>query len=209
MKPALLICLSLFCLGLGAQADSVKVAEDRPDGIYRSYSDFRRNIYISREQVISDLKKDQLDFMSKVLAADKLSYSSPGGVVTVLPKDVWGYYQNKVLYLNYKEEFFRVPVFGSVCYLVATVSVINTGFYDPMWGYGVNTSRTKEIREFIMNFYDGAITEFSMEKAEELLSRDPVLFAEYMKLNRRNRKEQVNRYIRRFNEAHPVYFLKY
>jgi menaquinone-dependent protoporphyrinogen IX oxidase len=60
-----------------------------------------------------------------------------------------------------------------------------------------------------MNFYDGAITEFSMEKAEELLSRDPVLFAEYMKLNRRNRKEQVNRYIRRFNEAHPVYFLKY
>jgi hypothetical protein len=86
--------------------------------------------------------------------------------------------------------------------------VLNAGYYDPMFGYGVNSSRSKEIREFIFNFYDGNICDFTLEKAEELLSKDKVIFAEFKSLNKRNRNEQVNRYIRRFNESHPVYFLK-
>jgi hypothetical protein len=191
------------------QADSLRVQEDRPDGIYLTYNDFRRNNFIAKEQLITEFKKEQLDFISKVTTTDKISFNAQGAVVSMPTKDLWGYYQNKALYVNYKGEFFRVPVFGAICYLVATVSVINSGFYDPTYSYGVNATRTKEIREFIIDFYDGNIIDFTMEKAEAMLGRDSVLYAGYKGLSRRSRKEQVNRYIRRFNEAHPVYFLKY
>jgi hypothetical protein len=191
-----------------AQADSVPVSENRPDGIYLTYDDFRRGRAIGREQIISDINKDQLEFMGKVVSQEKFSYNNTGGVQSAETQTVWGFFQNKTLYVNFRGEFFRVPVFGPICYLVATVTMVNGGFYDPMFGYGVNSTRTKEIREFIINYYDGLVTEFSMEGAEELLARDAALFAEFKKLSRRQRKEQVNRYIRRYNEQHPVYFLR-
>lgn len=206
----LLFVVSLFVKGhdLAAQQDSVVFPDDIKDGIYLSYADFRRNNAITKEQVISPIDKEQLEFIGKALNEDKLTFRLNGELVTHDTKTIWGFFQNKTLYVNFREEFFRVPVFGSICYLVATVTVINAGFYDPMFGYGSNTSRTKEIREFMVNFYDGNVVEFTMDKAEELLKRDPVLFEEYNKLSRRKQRDQVYRYIRKYNELHPVYFLK-
>ena len=204
----LFFILLISCPGLRAQADSVLVSENRPDGIYLTYDDFRRGRAIAREQIVSDISKDQLEFIGKVMSLEKVSYMAAGGLQSAQTSTAWGFFQNKTLYVNFRGEFFRVPVFGSICYLVATVTLINGGFYDPMFGYGVNSTRTKEIREFIINYYDGLVTEFTMEKAEELLARDADLFAEFKKLSRRKRKEQVNRYIRRYNEQHPVYFLR-
>jgi len=208
MRSLFFILTILNGLTMFTQSDSIKVPQEREDAIYLTYENFRRNIFISKEEVVSDLKKDVLDFMARTLSTENFTYTTPNGKVVTPSKDVWGFYQNKTLHVNYRDEFFRVPVFGSICYLVATVVVMNTGFYDPMVGYGINSGRAKEIREFIINFYDGVVSDFTMEKAEELLGKDPVLFAEYSQLSRRNRKEQVNRYIRRFNELHPVYFLK-
>ena len=193
---------------LSAQQDSVIFPGDIKDGIYLTYADFRRNSAITKEQVVSSIDKEQLDFMSKAMDQETLTLNLNGQTVTRETKTVWGFFQNKTLYINFREEFFRVPVFGSICYLVATVTVINAGFYDPMFGYGSNSSRTKEIREFMVNFYDGNVVEFTMDKAEELLKRDPVLFQEYTKLGRRKQRDQVYRYIRKYNDLHPVYFLK-
>lgn len=208
MRFLLLILIVISTKALYAQSDSVRISAERPDGIYLTYFDFRINNYISKEQIVSDLKKDNLDFIGKTVESGKITYTTAAGTATADATQAWAYFQNKTFYINYKGEFFRVPVFGAVCYLVATVTVINSGFYDPMFGYGVAGTRAKEIREFIINFYDGIITEFTIDRAEELISRDPQLFHEYKQLNRRNRKEQLNRYIRRYNEAHPVYFIK-
>jgi hypothetical protein len=208
MRLLLLFFTVLTVFEMYAQTDSVLVSENRPDGIYLTYDDFRRGRAIGREQIISDINKDQLEFMGKVVSQEKFSYNNAGGVQSAETQTVWGFFQNKTLYVNFRGEFFRVPVFGSICYLVATVTMVNGGFYDPMFGYGVNSTRTKEIREFIINYYDGVVSEFSMERAEELLARDAALYAEFKKLSRRQRKEQVNRYIRRYNDQHPVYFLK-
>lgn len=209
MRSALLfLLLSLAFLSGSGQTDSVPVSDNRPDGLYLSYDDFRHNRVIGKDHIVTDINKDQLDFMGKVMNLDRVTYMAAAGTQTVDPGKVWGFYQNKTLYVNFRGEFFRVPVFGSICYLVATVTLVNGGFYDPMFGYGVNSTRTKEIREFMINFHDGIITEFNMERADQLLSRDPALYAEYQKLGRRKRREQVNRYIRLFNERHPVYFLR-
>ena len=213
MKFNFLLFVFTFFLsaGLSSQSDSVQVPVDLnvADGIFLNYSDFRYNKAILKEQITSPGNKDQLDFIGKILEKETFSFTDPQKTTVVNSKSVWGFFQNKTLYINYKGVFYRVPVFGSVCYLVATVEVVGMGFYDPMYGYGTGVgSRRQEIREFLVNFYDGIVTEFRMDLAESLLSRDPQLYAEFKNLSRRKQKDQVFRYIRKYNEAHPVYFLK-
>lgn len=123
-------------------------------------------------------------------------------------KNVWGFFQNNTLYVNYKEEFYRVPVFGAISYLVANVTVVNVGFYDPLLGYPAGTTNAKEIKEFLIDFYTGVMEVFTVSRAERLLARDQQLYEEYNKLGGRKKKEQIYRFIRRYNDLHPVYFLK-
>lgn len=207
----LLLLFAVFTGGLFAQLDSVQVPVDLniADGIFVSYADFRYNKAILKDQVISTGNKEQLDFIWKTLEKETFSFQDSQKTTVVNSKSIWGFFQNKTLYINYKGVFYRVPVFGSICYLVATVEVVGVGFYDPMYGYGTGVgSRRQEIREFLINFYDGIVTEFRMDEAELLISRDKEIFAEYKKLSRRKQKEQIFRYIRKYNDAHPVYFLK-
>jgi len=209
-------CLFIFLLiffktSLVAQNDSLinDVNFKIKEGIYLNYEDFRRNDPVSKEQIESKINKDQLDFFGKIVSEETFNFSSGGNILTKESKSVWGFYQNNTLHIKYDKDFYRVPVFGSICYLVATVEVVNPGYYSP--GYGGmmgGTIKTKEVRNFLMNFYNGLMIPFSMDEAENLLSRDPVIFAEYKSLKSRQRKEQVSRYIRKYNEAHPVYFLK-
>jgi len=213
MKTNLLaLIFSLFFEGiLLSQTDSVLVPAglNVEDAIFLTYTDFRHNKGILKEQIISSFNKEQLDFLGKSLDKETFSFQENQKTTVVSSKSVWGFFQNKTFYVNYKGGFYRVPVFGSICYLVATVEIVGVGFYDPMLGPGIGSGgRRQEVREFLINFYDGVITEFKMEEAELLVSRDKLLYVEFKKLNRRKQKEQIFRYIRKYNEAHPVYFLK-
>ncbi len=206
----LILLLCLLHLSCISQADSVMHSPDArlEDGIYLSYIDFRKNKNIRKQQIVSKLDKEQLEFIGKVIFEEKFSFEENGAVITVESKNAWGYVQNNTVYVNFKDEFYRVPVFGSVSFLVANVTVINPGFYDPRFGMSTGGGTTKEIREFLMNFYDGIVTEFTLKTAESLLARDKVLFEEYKKLSRRKQKEQIYGYIRKYNALHPVYFLR-
>ena len=210
MKRSLFF-LVLFMLTVFAKAQTDSTAfpinSRIEDGIYLSYQDFRHNRAIKKDDIESSEDKSQQEFMSKVLFQEKLKVMYNGNSIVVEPKKIWGYFQNNTLYVNYQGDFYRVPVFGSICYLVANVTVVNSGFYDPRFGYSMGGT-SKELREFMMDFYEGLPQEFSMDKAEALISRDPTLYEEYKKLGRRKQKEQIYRYIRKYNEAHPIYFLK-
>lgn len=210
MQKPVFIFILLLNLGLYAQNDSVMYSPDvrMEDGIYPAYADFRRNISIKKQQIISKQDKEQLEFLSKALSEDTLYYAYNGSVIKVISEYVWGYIQNNVLYVNYKGMFYRVPVFGSLSYLVAKVQVYNPGFYDPRFGMTTGGGTTQEIREFLMNFYDGYIIPFTQKTVEEFISRDTALFEEYKKLSRRRQKEQLYAFIRKYNTKHPVYFLK-
>lgn len=203
----LLLLLTLLTLCSHAQQDSVQVPQEMRDGIYLTYQDFRRDNAIRKEDVITNLDKEQLELMGKLMNEEQLTFRRNGQQQSVDPRTIWGFFQNKTLYVNYKEEFYRVPVFGSICYLVASVTVYSSGFYDPMIGYPMGGARSKEIREFVMNFYDGMVLEFKADRVEELLSRDAELYKEFRDLSRRQRKEQIYRYVRKYNDRHPAYFL--
>jgi hypothetical protein len=207
---AALAAVLLRCLVMQAQSDSIRYSRDlpMPDGVYLSYDDFRHNRAITRQQIISDIDKSQLEFIGKALYQEDFKFKRNDSVITRKSVSAWGFFQNNTLYVNYKDDFYRIPVFGSISYLVATVIVQNTGFYDPRFGYPSSASSTREIREFLMNFYDGLIIESNLGNLEELLARDKELFEEFTNLSKRKQKDQLYSFIRRFNEKHPVYFLK-
>lgn len=207
---AALAAILLHCSMVKAQGDSVKYSREllMPDGVYLSYDDFRHNRPITKGQIVSDMDKSQLEFVDKVLYQEDLKFKRNDSVITRKSASAWGFFQNNTLYVNYKEDFYRIPVFGSISYLVATVIVQNTGFYDPRFGYPSTAASTREIREFLMNFYDGLVIESNLENLEGLLARDKELFEEFAKLSKRKQKDQLYSFIRRFNDKHPVYFLK-
>ncbi len=205
-----LICLELCVFSSGAQNDSslYQVGMPLEDGVYLTYWDFRRNNAIHKDQIEFTNNKEQLDYVGKALEQEKFNYRLNGNVVSINSKEIWGYVQNGTFYVNYQSKFYRIPVFGAISFLVALVEVKQSGFYDPRFGGYTGSMVTTEQREFIMNFYVGQLNELKQSDVEVLLSRDKLLYEEYAKLSNRKQKEQLYRYIRRFNENNPVYFLK-
>ena len=96
-------------------------------------------------------------------------------------------------------------MFGTFSYFVASVLVTQPGFYDPRFGASVSGGTTREMREFMMDATEGRVHELNPEIVKSVFSRDAALWAEYSKLSRRKQKDQLYRYIRRYNEGHPIY----
>jgi hypothetical protein len=207
------ILLFLIVSSGKAQSDSILINElnIQKDGLFLSHASFRKNQAIDKESISTNVNKEQIDFYSKVTSADVISYNINGTNYNIATKQVWGFMQNKTLFLNYNGIFYRVPVFGAICYFAGVVEVTGyyTGIYDPMFGPGnTRAVKTKEVHEFMMNYYDGKVIGFYLEELENYLSKDDELFKQYKKLSKRNRRKQASRYIRLYNEKHPIYYLK-
>ncbi len=171
MRFTLIIIAILLGFKAFSQADSLKYSRDflLNEGLYLTYSDFRHNWPISKEKIITDIKKEQLDFYSKLIEDEKIEYVERNGKNDkVRSENVWGYCQNNVIYVNLRKSFFQIPTFGAISYFIASVD-INT--YSP----GVNmfigapiqtggTTNAKELREFLMDFYTGNLYDFSVDK---------------------------------------------
>jgi hypothetical protein len=190
--------------------DSVVCAQGcrAAEGVYLSWSDFRSQKAISKEHIESKVDKTHLDFYGKTLASGELSYKSGGADFKTGTKNIWGFYQNGALYVNHGGEFFRVPVFGAISFLIASVEVTNPAFFTPGYGMGSGPVQTKELRNFLMNYHDGIMQPYSDALAEAMISRDKELYKEFKALKSRQQKDQISRYIRKYNENNPIYFLK-
>jgi hypothetical protein len=195
--------------------DSVAYTKDFRlyEGLYLSYQDFRYNWPIPKEKINTKINKDQLDFYTKLLEEQEMiDYTERDGAeAKVKTEKVWGYCQNNIIYINQNNNFFRIPVFGSISNFIGTVEVVGySPGYDPFMNAPINstTSKTREIRQYLFDFYSGEIVEFSIEKLEEFLKRDEAIFKEFSTLNKKKKKEFATKYIRMFNEKHTVYFPK-
>lgn len=211
--PRRLFALLAFLIDLmflPAQVDSVVYDANKPlpDGVFLTYWDFRHNQAVMKDQVVSDMNPELLDYVGKALEKEKLVYKQAGNTLNMASKEVWGYVQNGTYYVNYNGKFYRIPVFGAISYFIANVEVRQSGFYDPRFGTYTGSMVTQEQREFYMNFYDGVLRELKQEEVERILKKDKALYEEFSALGKRKQKEQLYRFIRRYNESHPVHFLK-
>lgn len=198
----------------GMSQDSVAYSKDFRlyEGLYLGYQDFRYNWPISKEQIITNINKDQLDFYSKLVEQEFIEFKDrDGSVQKVKSEQVWGYCQNNIIFINQDKNFYRIPVFGAISNFIGTVEVISySPGYDPFMNSPINSRsyKTREIRQFLFDFYTGEIVPFSIEKLEEYLKRDEPIYKEYVSLSKKKRKEFATKYIRLYNEKHLVYFPK-
>lgn len=186
------------------------------EGVYLSYTDFRKNRPVPKESIQSKDDKTQLDFIGKTLAENKEITILYNGTENKLESaKIWGYSQNNTLYLNYEGKFYRVPVFGNISHFLGTIEVsyYNNNMYGGMYGgmggypmYGGRTVKQRETRQFIFDFYSGEIMDYTLSNVELLVSRDIKLYEEFMQYKKSKRKDIMMLYVRKFNIAHPVFF---
>lgn len=215
MQRLLFLLFFCFLQFMLRSQDSVAYTKDFRlyEGLYLSYQDFRYNWPIPKEKINTKINKDQLDFYSKLLEEQEMiDYTERDGAeAKVKTEKVWGYCQNNIIYINQDKNFFRIPVFGSISNFIGTVEVVGySPGYDPFMNAPINSTaaKTREIRQYLFDFYSGEIVEFSIDKLEEYLKRDDAIYKEFTALNKKKKKEFATKYIRMFNEKHAVYFPK-
>jgi len=215
MRKSEYLILSFLIVILKLQSqDSVMYTRDFRlyEGIYTSYKEFRYNWPIDKDKIVTNLPKDQLDFFSKLTESDIIEYKErDGSLEKIKTEKIWGYCQNNVIFINQDKNFFRIPVFGAISNFIGTVEVVSySRGYDPFMNTPINSTayKTREIRQYLFDFYSGEIVEYSIDKMEEYLKRDTVLYKEFMELSKKKKKEFAFKYMRLYNEKHPVYFPK-
>lgn len=227
MKKLFFAFIFLFplCINIFAQADSAIVRNDSvqytnnfvfKEGVYLDYKDLLANNPLPKEKIVAAGDKTQLDFISKTLSDNnEIIFSYKGAQYKADVKKIWGYCQNNAIYIGKEGKFYRIPVFGNISHFFATVEVVtymnNYGYGGFGFGYGgmmgpATPVKQKETRQFVMDYKTGDVFEASLPTVESLLSRDMELYTQYMKLKKKQRRELMILYIRRFNEAHPVFF---
>lgn len=218
LKTLLTFFVLLFSAVSFAQNDSVKYTRDYAfnEGIYITYSDFRMNRPITKHVIESKEDKEQLDFIGKTVENSEYIFFKFGGHIHKVKTDsIWGFSQNNTVFINYDKKMFRIPVFGNISQFIATVEVINNyaGMNSPYYyNYGVTATnmptKGREVRQFVMDFYSGQILDYNLKNITELLKRDDAIYKSFMALSKGKRKKQMGMFLRKYNEAHPVYFPK-
>jgi len=62
-----------------------------------------------------------------------------------------------------------------------------------------------EIKQYLINFEEGDIVDFDQKNTEMLIMKDSELYEEYVRLPRKERKNLMFVYIRKYNERNPLY----
>lgn len=188
------------------QNDSALV--ERKEGLYLDYLPFRENRPITKPQIITNIDTAQLDFFTKVVSQKEILIRTPSGTEEkIFSKDLWGYFQNSILYIYYDNAFYKVPVLGAISYFIGTQEVtyysgVGIGYPYGMAGVPV---KTRELKEFLLDYYTGKVYPFSIEQLEELLKKDAEIYNAFIQLSRKQKKKKYSYYIRLFNEKHPIH----
>jgi hypothetical protein len=188
-----------------AMPDSVAYSREYEfkEGVFLTLEHFRKNDPVLKTDIISSYPRSQVDFMKQVMDQRYITYKAADGTERKIETlSIWGYCQNRSLFINYNNDFNRINQIGLLSLFTAVVNTPMT-YQDPMNTYGINTS--SEMRQFIFDSRTNKAYEFNVNSMELLLQDDPELYAEFMKLKRRKKADSIFIYFRLYNEKHPLY----
>jgi hypothetical protein len=202
------------------------------DGIYVNFDQVKSNSPIPKAKLLTSTDYNDKEFFKKILESDKIYYYDGMGVRQEIATNMlWGYARNGVLYIQVQDNFTRITFVGSICHFVADITSVDThyspygGYYDPYsyyspyGGYGNysypygsyyspyarNNMTRNEVKQYLLDFETGKIVEFNREGTELLLMKDEKLYEEFVRLPRKDKKDLMFVYIRKFNENNPLY----
>lgn len=214
-----IFAILLVCKAVYSQEDSARLVKYTPEfkfreGFYVSFEQVKKNDPLPKSRVITSLDYTDPDFFEKVLEKDKLYYyDGIGNKQELKTKYIWGYSRNGFIYIRMDDGFFRITQVGAISHFVASHTVYSTNYhspyYDPyMYPYRTysNTYQDTEVRQYLFDFINGRVLDYTEESLSILLMADPELHDEYVSLSRKKRKQMRFMYIRKFNEKHALYF---
>ncbi len=220
-KYILSLAVVLFCLSMAhAQNDSIRLVKYTPDfkfndGIFLNFNQVLNNSAIDKSKIETKEDLNSIDFFKNILSAKTIILYDANGMKREIPvSDIWGYSNQGVLYIQYNDEFSRVPIVGSLSHFVMNVTVQESRFADPFNPYynpylydpmqqGGRYSST-ELRQYIIDFKTGNIVDFSKANLKILLMQDAELYEEYNNLSRRKQRKMIFFFLRRFNDRNPL-----
>jgi hypothetical protein len=204
MKLIFSITLLFISANVFSQTNTVPYSRDYEfnEGIYLTIDQFKQNSPILKSAIVSPISKDQRDFLTEVLEQKNFTYKDAAGTEQkVETKTVWGYCQNRTIFLNFNNDFNRVIVIGSLFHFTATIRISMPGI-DPIMG--INNSYD-ETRQFILNTETNKVLDFNVKNMESILATDPELYQQFMALKKRKKPDLIFVYLRKYNEKHPLY----
>jgi len=230
MKMNLGIAIILFAFAINHTDGQVKetMVKYTPDfkfkdGIYLNFDQVKGNNPIPKAKLLTSTDYNDREFFKKLIESGKIYFYDNMGIrQEIVTNTIWGYARNGVLYIQIQETFNRITFVGSICHFVADITTYDPRYYSPYspygnYGYGSyyspysyypyrqsNMARS-EIKQYLIEFETGNITEFDMKNTEIMLMKDPELYEEYVQLPRKKKKDLMFVYIRKFNEKNPLY----
>ncbi len=206
MKKLFTILLIFFSIIAFAQSDSIAYSHEYEfsEGVFLTVSQLLQNNPIPKAYIVSNIPKTQPDFLKQVMEQQYFMFKDSAGKEQKLETStIWGYCQNRSVYINFNKEFNRLVVIGTLCYFTARV-VTNIGFHDPM-GYNSMNNTSDELRQFVFNTRTNKVLDFDANNMEMLLKNDGVLYNKFTALKKREKPDAIFVYLRKYNENHPLY----
>jgi hypothetical protein len=82
----------------------------------------------------------------------------------------------------------------------------NYGYYNnPYYNRPYSrTTRSKEMRQYLLDWETGKILNFEKSSVQVLLMQDPELYDEFMTLKKKKQNELMFFFLRRLNEKNPL-----
>ncbi|MCU0454850.1 MAG: hypothetical protein MUE74_00990 [Bacteroidales bacterium] len=201
------------------------------EGIYVNFDQVKQNSPIPKAKILTSNDYNDKEFFKKLFESDKIYYYDGMGIrQEISVSSIWGYSRNGVLYIQVQNNFNRITFVGSICHFVADVTTYDNRYYSPYgygsyydpyyyspYGYGSYYSpygsyyspygrsmSRSEVKQYLIDFENGKILEFDQKNTEMLLMRDSEIYEEYVRLPRKERKDLMFVYIRKFNEKNPL-----
>lgn len=206
MKKKLVFIFSLISFIGFSQTNSVPYSREYifTEGFFLTVHQFKSNSPILKTSVISEISKDDVDFLKEEIKKKKIAYQDSSKVqYKIETSNIWGYCQNRTIYINYNNDFNRVNVIGTLMQFTALITT-SPGFMDPMYSnYGLNTT-VDELRQFVFDTQTNKIMPFDVKNLTLLLKNDPELYSEFMALGKREKADSQFIYLRKYNENHPL-----
>jgi len=201
------------------------------DGIYVNFDQVKQNSPIPKARLLTSTDYNDKEFFKKLLESEKIYYYDGMGIRQEIDvSNIWGYARNGVIYIQVQKNFNRITFVGSICHFVADITTYDSrynspygGYYDPYYyspysygnyyspygsyysPYNRNNMSRNEIKQYLIDFENGKTVEFDQKNTEMLLMKDSEIYEEYVRLPRKDRKNLMFVYIRKFNEKNPLY----
>lgn len=175
------------------------------EGVFLTILQFKNNSPILKKDIVSMIPKSQVDFMSQMMSQNTFSViDSSGSEQKIDVNTVWGYAQNRTIYINFNKEFNRLNVIGSLCLfsgMVARTPLRSEPISDM---YAIEPV-FNELQQFVLDTQTGKVFDFNVQNMEFLLKNDTALYSEFMKLKKRAKADSIFIYLRKYNEKYPFY----